>query len=119
MSAVKYDIKIEQGSKFELSMTWLDDDGDPVNLTGYTARMMVRDSIDSGSTLFSLTSGAGDIVLGGALGTIYVKIDADVTAAEDFDYGFYDLEVIAAAAEKDAIRLIEGRARFTKEITHA
>ena len=43
MAAV-YDITIEQGATFRLSLVWKDSSNVPVNLTGYTARMQVRRS---------------------------------------------------------------------------
>ena len=119
MPSAVYDIVIEQGSQFQLSFTWEDKDGDPINLTGYSARMQVRESKGAGATLVSLTSGGGDITLGGALGTVIAIIDADVTAALDFDLGFYDLELLDGESEAAAVRVLEGTVRFTKEVTHA
>lgn len=67
----------------------------PVNLTGFTARMQIRETIESTTTLVSLTEASG-ITLGGAAGTIGITISATATALLDFDSAVYDLEVVSA-----------------------
>lgn len=67
----------------------------PVDLTGFTARMQIRETIESTTTLVSLTELSG-ITLGGAAGTIGITITATVTALLDFDSAVYDLEVVSA-----------------------
>lgn len=67
----------------------------PVNLTGFTARMQIRETIESTTTLVSLTEASG-ITLGGAAGTIGITITATATALLDFDSAVYDLEVVSA-----------------------
>ena len=74
MLAGIYNIHVEQGSTYNLNLTWKDDAGDPIDLTGYEARMKVRKSY-SGPVVLSLTSDSG-IVLGGALGTVAVTATA-------------------------------------------
>lgn len=116
MPAAWYDIVMEEGSQFNLSFTWKDKTGAAINLTGYSARMQVRESVEAASTLLSITS-ATEITLGGAAGTVVVVISAVVMAALDFKYGYYDLELLAAASEINAVRVIEGKVKFTKEVT--
>ena len=67
----------------------------PVNLTGYTARMQIRETIESTTPLVSLTEASG-ITLGGAAGTIGITISATDTALLDFDSAVYDLEIVSA-----------------------
>lgn len=67
----------------------------PVNLTGFTARMQIRETIESTTTLVSLTEASG-ITLGGTAGTIGITITATATALLDFDSAVYDLEVVSA-----------------------
>lgn len=68
----------------------------PVNLTGFTARMQVRETIESTTTLVSLTTENGGVTLGGTAGTIDITITATATALLDFDSAVYDLEVVSA-----------------------
>jgi hypothetical protein len=113
MAAGLYDITIEQGVTFLLNLTWKDSTGTPVNITGYSARMQVRETYDSEDTLVSLTS-PGDITLGGALGTILITIQPAVTSALQFVEGVYDLELISAGV---VTRLLQGRATISREVT--
>jgi selenophosphate synthetase-related protein len=114
MAAGVYDITIEQGATFTMSLTWKDSTGSPVNLTGYTARMQVRENYEAESTLVSLTSSGGDITLGGALGTIAVTIAASATQLLQLDEAVYDLELVNGAT---VTRLIQGRAIISREVT--
>jgi hypothetical protein len=86
----------------------------PKNLTSWTARMDIRDCVDDATPLVSLTSPA-DIVISIVNAEIQIIIDADVTAALDFDAGVYDLELEDASG--NVTRLIEGNVAFTKEVT--
>lgn len=109
-----YDFTIRQGGTFSRRLTWKDDAGAPINLTGYTARMQIR-TPDNGTILLSLTTENGGITLGGVLGTITLAITAAATAALNWVYGLYDLELIAPGG--DVVALLEGRAILDREIT--
>lgn len=123
MTAGSHDITIEQGATFRLSLIWREPTvnevaGDPIDLTGYTARMQVRRKHTSDTTILSLTSAAGDITLGGAAGTIVVVATAAATAAIDTDNktlsAVYDLELINGST---VTRLLEGSVTITPEVT--
>jgi hypothetical protein len=113
MAAGLYDITIEQGVTFQLNLTWKDSNDAPVDLTGYSARMQVRETYDSEDTLVSLTS-PGDITLGGALGTILITIQPAVTSILPFLEGVYDIEMVAASV---TYRLLQGKATISREVT--
>jgi hypothetical protein len=114
MAAGKYNIVIEQGATFSLPLTWKTSSGVLFNLTGYTARMQVRQHNEATSPLLTLTTENGGIVLGGAAGTIIVTIAATVTAGLPSGEARYDLELVNGAI---VTRLIEGRATISREIT--
>lgn len=67
----------------------------PVNLTGFTARMQIRETVESTTVIKSLTTENGGIALGGATGVITLTITATDTAALTFDSAVYDLEVVS------------------------
>lgn len=102
-----------QGSTFSRHLVYKIDDV-PVNLTGYSARMQVRELHDSDQYLIYLQENSG-ITLGGSAGTIDILIDDTITA--DFITGdhVYDLEVESSSGITD--RLIEGRFLVTPEVT--
>lgn len=112
--AGKYSFVLDQGSTWDTVMTWKIG-GTPVNLTGYTARMQARATADSTSTVFSWTSGAGQLVLGGALGTITLNIPDTVTAGYTAGTYVYDLELESGGGA--TTRLLEGTFTITREVT--
>lgn len=89
----------------------------PTDLTGYEARMHIRESVDSTTTIDELTSTGGDIVIEAALGKVTFTIAASATASYDFDYAVYDLEVYDASPEPVVIRLAEGDIELCREVT--
>ena len=114
MPAAQYDLTVEQGATYQKTVTWKDSAGDPVDISGYSARMQFRARKSSTDTLLSITE-ADYITLGGAAGTIAISIPAAVTAALDFRRAVYDLELVSAGGV--VYRLIEGTVELSKEVT--
>jgi hypothetical protein len=61
-----------QGEDFDRLLTYKDPAGNPIDLTGSTAKMIVRDTY-GGAPVLTFDSADGSIVLGGAAGTIRLK----------------------------------------------
>jgi len=111
-----YNISIVQGATFDQIFTWKDSFGVPTNLTGFTARMQVRSEVGAaGAPLLELTTDNGGIVLGGTAGTIRIIVTATLSAALNYDFGVYDLELVSAAGV--VTRLLEGSAALSPEVT--
>lgn len=136
MSAATLNFIIGQGETWTRLLTWYAPDGTtPINLTGYTARMQIRLTVDSAVLLELNTtpaSGKGDITLGGSAGTITLSISAALTAALTFagadegsaqegtDVGtgllaVYDLDLVAPGGT--VITLTRGSVVLVKEVT--
>lgn len=115
MSAGYLDLYIEQGATYDQPFVWKDGNGNPVNITGYTARMQIRKSVSATSVIIELTTENGRITLGGAAGTIDLLIDADDTAALEQFAGVYDLELESNTGF--VTRLLEGQVTVSKEVT--
>lgn len=116
MSAVKFNIRIEQGATFSQPITWkAGEPPAPVDLTGCTARMQVRHKIKDTAVLLSLTTENGRIVLGGANGIITLKLSATDTAAIAWTSGVYDLEIVFAGGV--VRRLMYGSVTVSQEVT--
>jgi hypothetical protein len=115
MAAANYDITIEQGATFQLNIVWKAPNGTPIDLTGYTARMQVREKVSSTATLLSLTTENGGIALGGAAGTIAVTAAATLTDDITTKRGVYDLELVSSGGV--VTRLIEGCVTISPEVT--
>lgn len=117
MPATTYDIVIEQGATFALNLVYRNDAGTPVDLSGYSARMQVRETFASDSTLLALTSAAG-ITLGGAAGTINIEASDETTSAipiRQIVWAVYDLELVPPNGK--ALRLLQGAAEIRPEVT--
>ena len=53
MAASKYDFTIEQGSSFKISLIYKDNGGNPVNLTGWCARLIWKTNTNITQTFSS------------------------------------------------------------------
>lgn len=113
MSAGTYHMKIEQGATFSLSLTYKDTNDNPIDLTGYSARLQMRKRINDSDTVVSLTDSSG-IELGGDTGTIVITISATATAALDPVEGVYDLELETGGI---VTRLLSGTYEVLREVT--
>lgn len=69
---------------------------EPVDLTGVTARMQIRETIDSTTVIHELTSENGGITIDALNSTITLTISATDTAAFSFTKAVYSLELISA-----------------------
>lgn len=118
MPAAVYDIEIEQGASFDYTLTWYDENRSIKNLTGYTARMKLRQGkaqnpTEALSLVSPVASGTG-ITLGGVLGTIQIQIAASITADLEPALYSYDLELVNGTT---VVRLLRGIAEVTAEAT--
>ena len=109
-----YNVLMPQGATFDRTFT-LAIDSTPVNLTGYTAALKVRETAASEDAVISLATGSG-ITLGGAAGTIALLIDADTAATVPAGDYVYDLELYATS---QTTRLLQGSWTVSGEVTRA
>lgn len=118
MAAFKLNLKIEQGSTFSQLVTWkTGTPALPVDLTGCTARMHARAKTADTAILLDLTTLNGGIVLGGALGSVEIKLTAAQTAAIGWTGAVYDLEIVFPVGTVK--RLMQGSISVSPEVTRA
>ncbi len=110
-----YNFTIYQGATFTYTLTWKDDAGTPIDITGFTAVLQFRESRDASTTFLTLSTAAGGITLGGAAGTITLAISATDTTAITVTGGVYDLKLTSGAGV--VTRLLEGEVLISKEVT--
>lgn len=115
MPAASHDFEIEQGATLLKTVTWKDDNGTPINLTGCTARLQARSSTSSPTVLIDLTTENGGIVITPLTGTLTLNMTATQTAALAFKRAKYDLEVVDAAGF--VTRLLQGSISVSPEVT--
>jgi hypothetical protein len=115
-----YNIICEQGATFtrilELQRPDPDDSTQYIvyPLTGHTARMQVRRTIESSTSLITLTTENGGISLNGADGLITIYMTDEQTASLTSS-GVYDLEIISAAGVVS--RVVQGSFTLSLEVT--
>ena len=129
MAAGKYSFAIEQGSTVDFEIAYKDSNGDPIDLTDYQARMQIRPSKGSDTTIITLSSsleygdGTGLNMSGSdginppTSGTIGIFISANTSSLFDFNEAVYDLEIVSGSTYPIVTRLIEGNVRLIKEVT--
>ena len=114
MQPGKVNFNAPQGSTFTRTLVYKVDSV-AVDLTGYSARMQVRKSVTDSSTLLSLSTDTGEIVITGSTGTITITINATSMSSISAGNWVYDLEIVSSGGV--VTRLIEGRFIVTPEVT--
>lgn len=99
-----YNVSCWQGADWDRTFT-VSQNSVPLNLSGYSARMQVRESADADGYLLSLTDASG-ITLGGTAGTITVAITSAQSSAVAAGAYSYDLEIISNGGT--VTRLLQG-----------
>jgi len=114
MSAGNYDLNLEEGADFSITLTITDSAGTAVDLTGHTAEMNFSSDRDTAYTL-QLTHSAG-LTMGGTAGTIVVALtDTQVgTLSAAWTKGQYDLITIDAAGLRT--RRISGSVYIAEQV---
>lgn len=87
----------------------------PVNLSGYTARMQIRNKVDSTSSIIELTTENSGIILDNINKTILLKMPASATSAFNFINAVYSLELVSSGGQ--VTTLISGNVTLVKEVT--
>lgn len=126
MLAGNYNMTCQQGSTFRRSIEIeqpdlaADPTGNtfiPFDLSGYSARMQVRRTIDSANFLLELTTQNGALTIdpsGTAPNQIYIDVSASVTASVNTS-GVYDLEIVNP--DGTITRVLQGVFNLSPEVT--
>jgi hypothetical protein len=116
MAASKLNLPIvEKGATYRHTLFWKDSSNVAIDLTGCTAKLQVRESVDSDIVIVELSTANNRIIIDHTLGKIDLFIsDEDTTVLDGFG-GVYDLEIYQSNG--DTTRLIEGRMTFKPEVT--
>jgi hypothetical protein len=109
-----YDFTVYQGATFTRTFVWTTD-GDPVDLTGRTARMQIRPSFGSSEVYLDATTENGLITITALTGEVTLTIPADVSEGFTWRCGRYDIELVAS--DDSVVRLVQGAVTVSKEIT--
>jgi hypothetical protein len=108
LPAIRYDLLVEQGCDYTLTVPVLDDAGQPQTLAGWTVRGQIRAGYSSPTVLHTLA-----LTLSGTAVTL--RVPATASAAWTFSLGRYDVEL--EAPDGTVTRLVEGSVVVRPEIT--
>ena len=116
-SPARRDLVIKQGATWIYPITWERPAGTPVDISGFTARMQIRDDAYSSTVLVDMTTANGRITIDGPAGTVTLILADDLTAALSFrGTAAYDLELVQASP-RWVVPLIGGSVTLMPEVT--
>jgi hypothetical protein len=127
MAAGKYSFVIEQGSTVDFEIQYKDSSNNPVDLTGYSGKMMIRSNYaDQNPITYAILSsslaadGTGLNFSGSngitppASGSIGIYISAISSSNFTFNTARYDLEITSGSV---VTRILEGQVSLSQEVT--
>lgn len=110
---LRFDLRINQGETFRLAVPVLDEDGEPVALSGMSARGQIRSHAAAPTALYEWATTAGNLALDGD--DVVLTVPAAASAAWTWRTARYDLELVDTGGF--VTRLIEGHVIVHPEIT--
>ena len=103
--AATYGFTADKGATFTQVIKWKNQDKTPVNLTGFSAEMVIREKTTAIVVMLTLSTANGRISLGGSDGTITLS----ATAAEmDIVAGQYTYTLELTSSSNEVTRLLMG-----------
>lgn len=107
--STKANLIIDQGATYNTTVTLTDNDGNAINLTGYSGAAQMRKSYTS-STAYSF-----DVLIGDSSGTITLSMSANTTASIPGGRYLYDVELTDTS--ENISRVFEGIVTVNPNIT--
>jgi hypothetical protein len=107
--------EVDQNATFSFIVEYKDSNGLPIDLTGATAKMQVRDQKGGTKLAFSLTSPSGGIVIDPTNGKLTIKMTPTQTSKLFYPKSSYDIMVTDSNANK--IKLLEGYMTLSRSVT--
>jgi hypothetical protein len=107
--------EVDQNATFSFIVEYKDNNGLPIDLTGSTAKMQVRDTKGGSKLAFSLTSPAGGITITPLLGKLTIKMTPTQTNKLFYPKSSYDIMVTDSNANK--IKMLEGFITLSRSVT--
>lgn len=108
--ATKANLVIDQGTDYSTVVNVTDDDGYPINLTGYTGRGQIRKHYTSSNAVSFAVS-----VSNTEAGQLTLALTATQTSNMAAGRYVYDVEVVSSA--NIVSRIVEGIVTLTPEVT--
>jgi len=112
--AGRFDFECEQGATFTRNIILKDSSGSVIDITGATADMQVRETVQATSIIVELSTSNGRIVVDGPNGQLTLTIAASDTASITIS-GVYDIKVTYVSGTID--RRLEGEFVLDPQVT--
>lgn len=109
-ATAKINLTINKGAKYIKTFVWRDKTKTPISLAGLSARMQIRETLESTTVISELTTVNGKIILepNAETGRIDLLIGATETDAFTVNNAVYDLELYNISDPDDVTRIVEG-----------
>lgn len=107
--------EVDQNTTFTFIVEYKDSDGDPIDLTGASAKLQVRDTKGGPKLAFTLTSPSGGITIDAPSGKITVTMTPAQTNKLFYPKSSYDLMVTELNSVKT--KLVEGFIMLSRSVT--
>ena len=122
MAAGKYDFNIEQGTSFTLSLVYKDNNGNPVNLTGWCARLIWKSSSGIETFTTETINPYYRFDIDEPNGKLILQFPASTTNNFNFSNAKYDLELqspddLYIGGGKYIVRLLYGTVTLVKRFS--
>lgn len=101
---LRFDLRINQGETFQLSVPVLDNDGDPVSLTGMTAKGQIRSHAASPTVLYEWSTANANVALNS--NNVILTVPAAASSLWSWRTGRWSLEI--ADESGTTTRLVDG-----------
>lgn len=117
MKPATLDLTVYKGSTFVQAVQWKTGaTPTPVDLTGCSIRMQIRERVTTATTIDDLTTQNSRIVITDAVqGKFEIRIPANTSSAYTVNSGVYDVEVVMT--DGSPYRILEGSVSFSPEVT--
>lgn len=132
MAAGKYNFTIEQGATVDFAVNYKDSSSNPIDISGYQAKMQLRPEKGSSTLYLTLSSSLDDTYTGLnfsgsggssastplSSGSIGIYISAATSSLLNFESAFYDLELVSGSGNTATVtRILEGTVTLNREVT--
>lgn len=114
--AVQKNFEVDQNATFTFEVQYTEEDEvTPIDLTGASAKMQVRDTKGGSKLAFTLTSPSGGITIDGPNGKLTIKVTPTQTNKMFYPKSSYDIMVVDSNGNK--IKLLEGFMTLSRSVT--
>jgi hypothetical protein len=113
--AVQKNFEVDQNTTFTFVVEYKDSNGNPISLTGASAKLQVRDTKGGSKLAVSLTSPSGGITIDAANGKLTIKMTPTQTSKLFYPKSEYDLMLTDSNFNKT--KLLEGFITLSRSVT--